>query len=244
MWRSISPLVLVAALGCADEDLGAHESALVASARDGEVVLDVRSDGAALFGTLEEVPEHSDGDRVLVVRSELGGAPFAGSLDGTHVLDARFADGGIVAIGADHVLRFYDARGVVELDAAVTAPLSVAGSTVAYARGEMPDFEIARADVRTGAVMQVTRGMAPAWSPALSPDGTEVLFVSSAEGSPRLYRHDGGSARALARTQRFPTSPRAPRWDGAASLEFEDEEGRARLELASGRIENLGRRMP
>ena len=56
--------------------------------------------------------------------------------------------------------------------------------------GEPPDLELARVDVRGGAHEQLTFGMAPVWSPALSEDGAEVVFVSGAGGEPRLHRMD------------------------------------------------------
>lgn len=200
-----------------------------------EVILDVRADGATLFGRVVPPPPNADPDRLLVLRSELGGQPIAGALEGTQVLDARFAGGALVVLGTDHVLYAHEGGAVVELDAQVFGPLSAAGDRVAYVRGEMPELEVARADVRTGAVESVTQGMAPAWSPALSPDGREVIFVSGVTGSPRLYRSEGGAARALPPVERFPTAPSAPRWVDDR-LVFEDEQGVAAIDLREGAL--------
>lgn len=208
-------------IACAEEVGRAPTELTIAP---GEVLLD-RRDGAALYGRLLEGPDHGDGDRVLTLRSERAGRPFLGELEGTPVLDARFGDGEtIFVLGADRVLRDRTAA----IDDRVIAPLSVVGSTVAYARGEMPDYEIARADARTGAVETITQGMAPAWSPALSPDGRELVFVSSVTGTPRLYRWQNGSARLLPPSDRFPTTPVAPRWENGV-LSFEDEAGAAQV---------------
>ena len=206
----------------------------------GEIVLDRRADGATLWGRLEPIVPNSDADRILIVRAE---PPVAG-VDGARALDARFAGDAILVLGADHVLRAH-AQGspeqpahqqgaITEVDRAVEAPLAVAGRSVAYARGEMPFFEIARAELDTGGARAITQGMAPAWSPALSPDGREVVFVSSAQGSPRLHRVDAaGTVTPLPATARTPSSPRAPTLEGDR-LTFDDEQGRTTIDLRTG----------
>jgi len=206
-----------------------------------EVVLDQRADGARLFGQIEPVPPNSDADRVIALRV-VGPAASLPGLEGARVTDARFVGDDVVTIGADYVLRVHFAGGeVVALDSEVFAPLSVAGTQLAYARGDAPFFEISRADVRTGAVQSVSEGMAPAWSPALTPDGRAIVFVSAIEGSPRLYRAEGsGEPRALAPTARTPSSPIAPRFvtepGEGELLVFEDEAGRVWLEPEQGRV--------
>lgn len=200
-----------------------------------EVILDVRADGATLFGRVVPPPPNADPDRVLVLRSELAGQPIAPALEGARVLDARFAGGALVVLGTDHVLYAHEGGAVVELDAQVFGPLSAAGDRVAYVRGEMPELEVARADVRTGEAVSITQGMAPAWSPALSADGREVIFVSGVTGSPRLYRSEGGASRALPPVERFPTAPSSPRWVDDRLI-FEDEQGVAAIDLREGTL--------
>lgn len=203
--------------------------------RADEVVLDVRADGATLFGRVVPPIPNADPDRVLVLRSDRSGQPMAGALEGTQVLDARFAGGALVVLGTDHVLRAYTDTETVELDAQVHGPLTAAGDRVAYVRGEPPELEVARADVRTHSIDAISSGMAPAWCPALRADGREIIFVSGVTGSPRLYRSDGGAPRALPEAARFPTGPSAPRWTGDR-LFFEDEAGFASLDLRAGTI--------
>lgn len=200
------------------------------------LVLDRREDGARLLGRLEAAVPNGDPDRVLVLRSEPGAPPRLAALEGTRVLDARFVGEHVVVLGADHVLRDYDGAGERVLDRDAEPPLTVAGTVVAYVRGAMPFFEVARADVSTGAARALTDGMAPAWSPALSADGREVVFVSSVTGSPRLHRVDeSGAVTPLAPSARTPSSPEAPRLDGD-HLHFRDEAGAAVVELSSGRV--------
>ena len=177
---------------------------------EGEVLLDRRDDGAALIGRVMPVPEGSDADRVLTLRS----VGLDASLDCAAVLDARFVADGLVVLRADHVLVAHHDGAAIELDAQVEGPLSIAGTRVAYVRGEFPELELALSDARSGEARVLTQGMAPAWSPALSPDGSEIVFVSGARGTPRLHLVDtrGGAPRALPPSERFPTAPVAPRW--------------------------------
>lgn len=204
------------------------------------VLLDRRADGVSITGVLLDAPANADPDRVVVVRvaSPSGVARSIAALEGRRVLDARFlGDGSVVVLDTDHTLRVVDREGQwAELDVDVEGPLSVAGQVVVYVRGEMPDLEVARADATTGVVDSITHGMAPAWSPAVSPDGRIIVFVSGREGSPRLYRTvDNAPPEALPRSARFPTSPRAPTLAGER-LHFEDETGGATLDLATGRV--------
>ena len=233
------PILACAWLACspAPAETRPAEAALelAPASAQGEIVLDRRADGATLWGRLEPIVPNSDADRILIVRAE---PPVAG-VDGARALDARFAGDAMLVLGADHVLRSHQQGAhqqgaITELDRAVEAPLSVAGRSVAYARGEMPFFEIARADLDTGGARAITQGMAPAWSPALSPDGREVVFVSSAQGSPRLHRVDAaGTVTPLPATARTPSSPRAPTLEGDR-LTFDDEQGRTTIDLRTG----------
>lgn len=200
-----------------------------------EIELDRRADGATLFGTLEPFPENADPDRVLVLRT--AGLPGS-ALDGARVLDARFAASGIVVLGADHELVLLRPDGTrVTLDTEAEGPLSVEADRVAYVRGQMPEYELALADLPSLSARTVTQGMAAVWSPALSQDGTEVVFVSSVTGSPRLYRMpaSGGEPRLLPPSDRFPSSPFAPRWEGNV-LRFEDERGASSIVIAPSSV--------
>jgi hypothetical protein len=225
-------LLTLAYVGCAREATAPPaEQRLVAP--EGEVVLDVRADGATLEGRVEAVPVGSDAERVIVIERAPQG--FS-ALVGARVLDARFVLDRVVSVGVDHVLRAHDAEGgVAELDRQAEAPLSVAGSTVAYARGEMPFFELARADVSSMRAEVLTEGMAPVWSPALDAETGAIVFVSAREGAPRLHRWTGGQSTPLPRTARAPSSPLAPRLEGDR-LRFEDEAGEVVIELSTGRV--------
>lgn len=194
-------------------------------AEEPEQLLERRPDGAALFGTVLAAPIGGDPDRVMTLRTEdAHGRALAAALHGRRVLDARFVDGAIVLLDADHALRLLRDDADVALDEHVIGPLSVAGSSVAYAVGEMPMFELSRVDVRTLEVEVLTHDQGPVWSPALSPDGSEVIFASSASGHPRLMRRGADGTLSVLATDRFPTSPRAPTWTGH-EIRFEDELG-------------------
>src|SRR5690606_35167144 len=97
-------------------------------------------------------------------------------------------------------------------------------------------LELARADTATLATEQLTQGMAPCWSPTITPDGASIVFVSGASGSPRLYRVDHrGPPRALAQIERFPGSPIGPRFEEGLYV-FDDELGTVWVDLDAGRI--------
>lgn len=199
------------------------------AATDG-VLVDLTDDVRAIQARVLPAPANADPDRVLSIRVD--GYP---ELDGFEALDARFVAGGVVVLGEDHVLRFHAQPGAapVAIDDQVEPPLSVGGVYVAYARGEMPFFEIARADVTTGGIDALTSGLGPCWSPALTPDGARAAFVCSHEGEPRLFLHEGQPR--LMPKARFPTGPSAPRFDGER-LAFTDEEGVAVIMLGTGAL--------
>ncbi len=198
-----------------------------------EVLLEERTDGARLFGRMLGGLVDTDEEPVWVVRTELAGQPVEPSMEGARVRDATFLDlpsgegpsGGLLTIGEDHVLRAHVGGVVRELDAEALGPLSVAGAHVAYVRGTMPFYELAIADVAQGTSRVLTTDLAPVWSPAISPDGTEIVFVSGASGVPRLLSvREGGEPRILPESAAFPSSLGAPRFDGT-TLTFEDESG-------------------
>lgn len=221
--RSICLVVLLAA--CSDGRPSSASAPLV----DG-IVLDQRDDGALLLATIEPAPPGSDAERTLILRSEPAGLVP----EGERALDARFARSAILVLGVDHVLRAIDAQGAITVvDDQAQPPLAVANDIVAYARGEMPFFEIARADLETGAARTITHGLAPAYSPAISEDASTIVFVSTASGAPRLHRIDAqGALTALAPTPRTPSSPIAPRLEGSV-LRFHDEAGEVSIDLGS-----------
>lgn len=245
---SIAAFALVACTGARGEATTGHTQALEGVTAPGperpfdvsaplgerpeepESLLDARDDGARLFGTVLAAPLGGDPERILRLRATGPDASLARALTGRRVLDARFAGDGVVTLGTDHVLRYLAADGEMALDAQAQPPLSVAGARVAYARGEMPFFELARADVRTAAVDALTEDLGPVWSPALSEDGASIAFVSSASGHPRLMRLDADGALSTLASPRFPTSPRTPRWIGS-TLTFEDEQGAATVDV-------------
>jgi hypothetical protein len=210
-----------------DRSRGALGETEIAPARELAVgapeILDTREDGALLVGTLEPATEGTDEERVLILHGILDGAALDRSIEGLRVTDARFVRDSIATIGADGVLRVHVGGVVREIDAHAYGPLSVAGTRVAYTRGEIPLLELARADVASGVALLLTENMAPVWSPALSEDGERVVFVSGASGSPRLCLLDRDGVRTI-ESDRIPSSPRAPRFEDGL-LSFEDERG-------------------
>lgn len=235
LWSSPSFMLwaaLAAAAGCADPEQPAATAPLAEAARPGELVLDTRADGAALFGRLLPVPANADPDRRLALR--VHPESLAPALDGATALDARFVDGGLVVVTEAHALAFHggsDAASAI-LDTRVEGPLSVRGADVAYVRGAWPELEVARANVQTGVASPVTDGLAPTWNPALAGDGS-IVFVSGATGGPKLLRADAAGRITELPATRFPASAVAPRVvDGR--LEFEDEAGAAWIDLATG----------
>lgn len=223
MTRTSVLSLLCAALGCAEAPASAP-SPLASAPNVGadEVLLDARG-AEVITGRPEPAPEGSDADRVLVARGA--------GLDGRRVLDARFVGDAVVVLDADHGLRVLDAAGERLLDRPAEAPLSVAGDAIAYVRGEMPFFEVARAVPATGEVRALAPDLRPAWSPALSPDGREVVFATSATGTPRLHRVGHGFVDA----PRVPTMPGGPAWRGGA-LVLWDEAGVAFVDVATGQL--------
>lgn len=217
-----------------DPSLPAPQPPVIEAPFDADRVLDRGPKGARILGRLEPYPPNADPERVLVIRVE--GSPLAAELDGARVTDARFVGDAIVTITPDHLLRLHTKSGSTVLDTEAYGPISVAGSRIAYVRGEMPFFELASADVETGVATVLTHEMAPVWSPALTPDGDSIVFVSGVEGKPRLYRMTkDGAPEALPETARTPTSPVAPYFEDGL-LVFEDEQGTAWLDLEKGQI--------
>ncbi len=201
-----------------------------------DVVLDTRADGARL--TARVLPLRPDGDPERVLRlSPSGLTPrLTQALEAARVLDARFVTSGVLVLSADHTLAVHREGGSSTLDEGVYPPLSVVGDDVAYARGPFAALEVARANATTGRVAALTRGMAPAWSPALDEEARAVVFVSASSGAPRLYRvREGATPSPLPPLGRFPDSVRAPRFEGGLFV-FEDTQGTVFADLERGRV--------
>ncbi len=200
----------------------------------GEVLQDLREDGSRMFATVQAVPPNSDAPRSLIVRwLEAAGGPAKWSFSDQPVLDARLVPraGGALVITQARTLTWLSSQESKprELDSQVVAPLSLSadGRFVAYARGEIPDLEIVRFDLEHQAVDSVTQGMAPAWSPALSEDGSRLIFVSGVRGYPDFWEMRQDQVVRLSDRQvnpvPFPSGPSAPILT-ESTLTFEDAE--------------------
>lgn len=196
---------------------------------EGETLASLQ-EGRAIHVRVLPAPIDADPDRVVTLRVD--GFP---ELDDIRALDATFVGEGVVVLGTDHRLRFLAQPGAapVELDERVDPPLASHGTRLAYARGEMPFFAIVRLDVRVGTPEAVTDETRSCWSPAIAADGS-LAYACTHDGRPRLFVRDGQGERALP-TERFPTSPLAPRFDGA-HLAFTDEAGAVVIDARTGAL--------
>jgi hypothetical protein len=236
--RTTAVLLCAALIGCTGETPGPSPAETQSRELTGEseaaerVVLEAEDGEPTLAGVLEPVPPRTDAHRVIALDTHPSGI----DLHGERVLDARTVSDGVVAIGADRVLRHYTARSTVELDRGVLAPLSVEAGHVAYVRGVPPDLHLFVAELSTGRVEPIAPHLAPVWSPALSEDGREIVFATAAEGRPQLFRSDASGQLQRVHSDRTPSSPRAPIWrDGVVT--FEDEQGTVSVSLETARIE-------
>lgn len=194
-------------------------------------------EGRAIHVRVLPAPVDADPDRVVTLRVD--GFP---ELDGVEALDAAFVGDGVAVVTTEHRLRWYAQPGAapVELDERVEPPLSSEGTRLAYARGEMPFYAIVRLDVTTGVPEAITDEARSCWSPALAADGSLAYVCTQADatnqGRPTLFVRDVGAQgeRALP-TERFPTSPVAPRFDGAR-LAFGDEAGAVVVDARTGAL--------
>lgn len=91
--------------------------------------------------------------------------------------------------------------------------------------------DVVRQEARAGAeVVRLTTAKEGNFEPSVSPDGTQVAFVSSREGDPEIYvmKADGTDVR---RVTAFHKEDMAPRWspDGKWLSFVSDREGRVRV---------------
>lgn len=246
--RRLVPFAISLALGAGcnrgpEQELGGLDTGRAAD----EIFQDVGDDGTRLFASVQPALPHSDAPRTLVVRwLERDVGPTSWAFEGQGVLDARLvpATGSALVITAARELVLLESRHAepVPLDTRVHAPLSLSGDGryVAYSRGEVPDLEVVRFDLSSRTAAGATRGMAPAWSPALSEDGSRLVFVSGKSGLPELWElARNGSVVQLSDRQRdpvpFPQGPTAPIWSGE-HIAFESPDGVQVLSLAPLRV--------
>ncbi len=220
-------LALVALLvSCAPEPFDSpratvlSQSALALRAAD-ELVVDLAANGDSLVARETPPLPDSDIDRLLTVRLLSSGGARSWRFEGEEILDARFVSNGaaVLVITRDHRLVRVDqpfARdaAVIEIDRDVLGPLSLdrEGRSVVYVRGEMPDYQLVRADVERATTQAIAPSLVPAWCPTLAPDGGEVLVVASPDGTPGLYRVREGRAPeavSLPAETPLPTGPAA-----------------------------------
>lgn len=198
-----SRLVLVALLAsCTQDPVGSAANRV--TARDpmtlraqNEVVLDVSSAGEMLVGREVPPPPESDADRLLELRWVTNNGTKAWRFDGDEVLDARFVarTGVVLVLTRDHKLVRVDhpertQEQGVEIDHDVLGPLSIdsAGRYVVYTRGEMPEYQLVRAEIATAQTLAMAPSLASVWCPTIMPDASEVLVVASPTGTPAFYR--------------------------------------------------------
>ena len=211
-----------------------RQSALI---EPGDLLLTRQSaPGTEIFATPEPVREGIDPYRVLRLQDP---PDLPGIEDGMRVLDVQWAGGGgenLVVLGADRVLRLHTQEGVNVLDEEVLGPLSVSSNKIAYVYGEPPDVFVRVYDLTRRTHVEVDQ-LSPAWSPALSEDGEEVIFVASHQGRGHFFvRRATGELETIPTGLRTPSSPTAPIWrDG--DLFFEDERGVVHLDLETASIE-------
>jgi hypothetical protein len=209
-------------------------SAVLARKAADELVLDLASDGSALVARVEPALPDSDGDRIVVARVLGADGRDHPVLGGQRVVEARFVGGGwpLLVIDTQHALVRVAAPGAAPetLGQSVYGPLSLSddGRVAAYTRGDPPFLEVVHHTLATGQTVAVAPGVAPAWCPALSPDGREIVFVATTEGRPRWWRGVVGERvgvwEAVGADAPFATGPSAPRVYGDA-LVFENEAG-------------------
>lgn len=197
-------LLLVLLAGCTSRpDESLDEIAAMAQPLSAhERVLDVSPDGrGALVGVARPVPADADPMLVLDVvwRRPDRAQPLPWPLR-----DARFvaADRAVIVDPDSRLLLADLARGTTQLlDAPVAAGLDFASACrcVAYMRGESPETAPAIVRLDTFETRTLDGEFAPAWLPALAPDGQSLVLTSARTGVPAIWRLplDGGAAAQL-----------------------------------------------
>ncbi|MEZ4406054.1 MAG: hypothetical protein R3A52_06230 [Polyangiales bacterium] len=175
-----------------------------------EELVDLAADGRALVARELPAPENSDADRVIAARVLPPDAQGEVTALGD-VLDARFIPStrALLVITRDHHLERRDGTTRTAIDEHVFGPLSLdaVGRYAVYTRGEVPDLALARVDLTTNRAEAVAPTLVPAWSPAISPDGAEVVVVASIEERPRSTACVPVKRRAAGRRLPTPCSP-------------------------------------
>lgn len=240
--RWLFPLLVSTLTACAD-DPDSTLRALDAARAPGEVLQDLRDDGARLYATEQPVPPFSDAPRALISRwiDAKGRKVPSWAFENVPVFDVRMVPGSeavvVITSRRELVVLASHRDSPTHIDTQAHAPLSLSrdGRFVAFSRGEIPDLEIVCYDLERRERVAGTQNMAPAWSPVLSEDGSRLLFVSGSTGYPELWELRDDRT-VVQRTDRmrdpvpFPTGPTAPIWD-RGGIVFEDPDGVHSLSL-------------
>lgn len=186
-----------------------------------------------------------------VVDWPLGAAPvtnavFIPSADGEPVSVAvRTPDARLLRVTLDEENLKHSTE--VELDRDVGFSIAVAenGCCLAYMRGALADQSklniLTLADDNLREIQLLAQN---AWSPAISPDGRQVIYTAPTEtGDPALYQVDVARSEAntptngrlvAERLEVFPAGPNPPFWT-AEGIAFASEDGSYRMDT-NGRI--------
>lgn len=211
--------MVLALSGCPQERAPAARVDAVSHRAADELVLDLSARGEALVARVIPAPEESDADRTLTVRLLAPNGARRWRYADAPVLEARFIprSEALLVITTGHELVRLDGPDAAPrvIDRRVSPPLSLdaLGRAAAYTRGEMPEFEVVRADLQTLTTRAMAPGLVPAWCPTLAGDGREVITVASPDGTPALYRlrDDAPPVRwELPANTALPTGPSAP----------------------------------
>ncbi|MFU8805936.1 MAG: FG-GAP-like repeat-containing protein, partial [Bradymonadaceae bacterium] len=202
-------------------------------------------------GTLQPLLPHSDapGELIVELRHQdkvvawpLGDEPISNAVfvppastrDGAPTLAVRTSVGRLIHVDPSK-------NTAVQLDEEIGLMVSAAanGCCIAYMRGEMGlQTELAVATLDGGAVQRITLDE-NSWSPAISPDGTQVVYVSATPaGNAQIVLREisgEGAVRVLVEdAQVFATGPQPPFWTDEG-IAFASEHGAYLLDL-EGRL--------
>jgi hypothetical protein len=219
------------ATGSRTAALAAPDHAVIPAGEAGRL-LDVAGD-RALVGIEEPALPNADPAMRMAVRLYERGREVAWPLKDRPLAHARLLPGGLVlALTPSGALLEVDpaTRSVRQLDDGVAAPIGASpdGAHLAYAKGDAPELEIWRMERASGVPVQVTTDMAPAWSPAVGPDGRTVVFASGRSGQAALWVQGDGAPRVVVPPEEgpslFPASLTPTLFDGTRVV-FEGEAG-------------------